>query len=65
MSDVLDSATVEISQRLQREHALVADVSHQLRSRLTAVRLRLDELSGHPDPDVVHEAEEAMAQGTG
>jgi signal transduction histidine kinase len=62
VSDVLDSATVEISQRLQREHALVADVSHQLRSRLTAVRLRLDELSGHPDPDVVHEAEEAMAQ---
>ncbi|RVW05225.1 sensor histidine kinase [Rhodococcus xishaensis] len=62
VSDVLDSATVEISGRLQREHALVGDVSHQLRSRLTAVHLRLDELSGHPDPSVVHEAEEAMAQ---
>ncbi|QBJ95368.1 HAMP domain-containing histidine kinase [Rhodococcus sp. ABRD24] len=62
VSDVLDSATVEIAGRLQREHALVADVSHQLRSRLTAVRLRLDELSGHADPAVVHEAEEAMAQ---
>ncbi|MGV9413331.1 sensor histidine kinase [Nocardia sp. NPDC003693] len=62
VSDVLDSATVEIAGRLQREHALVADVSHQLRSRLTAVRLRLDELSTHPDSDVVHEAEEAMAQ---
>ncbi len=62
VSDVLDSATVEIAGRLQREHALVADVSHQLRSRLTAVRLRLDELSAHPDPEVVHEAEEAMAQ---
>lgn len=62
VSDVLDSATVEIAGRLQREHALVADVSHQLRSRLTAVRLRLDELSTHHDPDVVHEAEEAMAQ---
>ncbi|WP_227998740.1 sensor histidine kinase [Nocardia australiensis] len=62
VSDVLDSATVEISGRLQREHALVADVSHQLRSRLTAVRLRLDELSTHSDPAVVHEAEEAMAQ---
>ncbi|WP_282780763.1 HAMP domain-containing sensor histidine kinase, partial [Nocardia sp. CC201C] len=60
--DVLDSATVEIAGRLQREHALVADVSHQLRSRLTAVRLRLDELSEYSDPDVVHEAEEAMAQ---
>ncbi|APB01309.1 sensor histidine kinase [Nocardia seriolae] len=62
VSDVLDSATVEIVGRLQREHALVADVSHQLRSRLTAVRLRLDELSAHTDPAVVHEAEEAMAQ---
>lgn len=62
VSDVLDSATVEIAGRLQREHALVADVSHQLRSRLTAVRLRLDELSAHTDPEVVHEAEEAMAQ---
>jgi len=62
VSEVLDSATVEISGRLQREHSLVADVSHQLRSRLTAVRLRLDELSVHPDPDVVQEADEAMAQ---
>ncbi|MGA9869655.1 MAG: HAMP domain-containing sensor histidine kinase [Rhodococcus sp. (in: high G+C Gram-positive bacteria)] len=62
VSEVLDSATVEIAGRLQREHALVADVSHQLRSRLTAVRLRLDELSTYPDPDVVAEAEEAMAQ---
>ena len=62
VSDVLDSATVEIAGRLQREHVLVADVSHQLRSRLTAVRLRLDELSAHSDPAVVDEAEEAMAQ---
>ncbi|WP_137724663.1 sensor histidine kinase [Prescottella subtropica] len=62
VSDVLDAATVEISRRLQREHALVGDVSHQLRSRLTAIRLRLDELSVHDDPAVVHEAEEAMAQ---
>ena len=62
VSDVLDSATVEIAGRLQRERTLVADVSHQLRSRLTAVRLRLDELSGYPDPAVVDEAEAAMAQ---
>jgi signal transduction histidine kinase len=62
VSDVLDAAAIEIAGRLQREHALVADVSHQLRSRLTAVRLRLDELSEHADPAVVHEAEEAMAQ---
>ncbi|GGC66127.1 two-component sensor histidine kinase [Hoyosella rhizosphaerae] len=62
VSDVLDSASVEISERLQRERSLVGDVSHQLRSRLTAVRLRLDELAFHPDPEVVTEANEAMAQ---
>ncbi|WP_084436371.1 sensor histidine kinase [Aldersonia kunmingensis] len=62
VSDVLDAATVEIASRLQREHLLAADVSHQLRSRLTAVRLRLDELVEHPDPDVVEEAQAAMAQ---
>lgn len=62
VSDVLDAATVEISGRLKREHALVADVSHQLRSRLTAIRLRLDELSTHADPAVVAESDEAMAQ---
>lgn len=62
VSDVLDAASIEIVGRLQREHALVGDVSHQLRSRLTAVRLRLDELSCHSDPEVVTEAEEAMAQ---
>ncbi|CAM3807703.1 sensor histidine kinase [Smaragdicoccus niigatensis] len=62
VSDVLDAATVEIAHQLQRERSLVADVSHQLRSRLTAVRLRLDELASHPDPEVVTEAEEAMSQ---
>ncbi|NUS43543.1 MAG: HAMP domain-containing histidine kinase [Mycobacteriaceae bacterium] len=62
VSEVLDAAAVEMAGRLKREHALVADVSHQLRSRLTAIRLRLDELSVHPDPDVVAESEEAMAQ---
>ncbi|MEV0946016.1 HAMP domain-containing sensor histidine kinase [Rhodococcus sp. NPDC049939] len=62
VSDVLDAATVEMAGRLQRERALVGDVSHQLRSRLTAVRLRLDELSAHPDPAVTAEAGEAMQQ---
>ena len=62
VSDVLDAATIEIAQQLQRERSLVSDVSHQLRSRLTAVRLRLDELASHADPEVVTEAEEAMSQ---
>ncbi len=60
--DVLDSATVEIADRLQRERQIVGDVSHQLRSRLTAVHIRLDELTLHPDPDVVAEARAALDQ---
>jgi signal transduction histidine kinase len=62
VSDVLDSSAVELAALLQRERELVGDVSHQLRSRLTAVRLRLDELAEHPDPAVVEEAGAAMSQ---
>lgn len=62
VSDVLDSSAVELAALVQRERELVGDVSHQLRSRLTAVRLRLDELADHPDPAVVEEAGAAMAQ---
>lgn len=60
--DVLDAATVEIADRLQRERQIVGEVSHQLRSRLTAVHIRLDELTLHPDPEVVAEAQAALDQ---
>lgn len=62
VSDVLDSSALELAALVQRERELVGDVSHQLRSRLTAVRLRLDELAYHADPAVVEEAAAAMAQ---
>lgn len=62
VSDVLDSSAVELAALVQRERELVGDVSHQLRSRLTAVRLRLDELAEHADPAVTEEAGAAMAQ---
>ncbi|MEO6881564.1 MAG: HAMP domain-containing sensor histidine kinase [Mycobacteriaceae bacterium] len=62
VSDVLDSSAEDLAALLQRERELVGDLSHQLRSRLTAVRLRLDELSEHDDPAVVEEAEAAMDQ---
>ncbi|MBS4103842.1 sensor histidine kinase [Tsukamurella paurometabola] len=60
--DVLDTATVEIADRLQRERQIVGDVSHQLRSRLTAIHIRLDELTLHADPEVVSEAQAALDQ---
>lgn len=62
ISEALNRAAEEVVDRLQREHALVADVSHQLRSRLTAIRLRLDELGDHSDPAVVSEANAAISQ---
>ncbi|MDL9937090.1 HAMP domain-containing sensor histidine kinase [Gordonia sp. ABSL1-1] len=62
VSSALGDANAEIALRLEREGQIVGDVSHQLRSRLTAIQLRLDELSLHDDPRVVVEAEAALAQ---
>ncbi|MFW0784280.1 HAMP domain-containing sensor histidine kinase [Gordonia sp. CPCC 206044] len=62
VSRALGDANAEIALRLEREGEIVGDVSHQLRSRLTAIQLRLDELSMHDDPAVVAEAEAALEQ---
>jgi signal transduction histidine kinase len=62
VSDVLDTSAAALAELVQRERDLVGDVSHQMRSRLTALRLRLDELSTHPDPDVRREADAALEQ---
>jgi len=62
VADVLDASALALSQLVQRERDLVGDVSHQLRSRLTALQLRLDELATHPDPDTAAEAEAALEQ---
>lgn len=62
VSTALGDANAEIALRLEREGEIVGDVSHQLRSRLTAIQLRLDELSIHGDPAVVDEAEAALEQ---
>ncbi|MCF8607236.1 HAMP domain-containing histidine kinase [Gordonia sp. HY442] len=62
VAEALSEANREIALRLEREGEIVGDVSHQLRSRLTAVHLRLDELTLHSDPDVVTEAEAGLEQ---
>lgn len=62
VSRALGDANSEIALRLEREGEIVGDVSHQLRSRLTAIQLRLDELSLHHDPAVVAESEAALEQ---
>jgi signal transduction histidine kinase len=62
VSDVLDTSATALAELVQRERALVGDVSHQLRSRLTALQLRLDELSTHPDESARTEALAALEQ---
>ncbi len=62
VSDVLDTSAAALAALVQRERVLVGDVSHQLRSRITALQLRLDELATHPDPDVREEALAALDQ---
>ncbi|MEU3275215.1 ATP-binding protein [Saccharomonospora sp. NPDC006951] len=62
VADALDASASALAQLVQRERQLVGDVSHQLRSRLTALQLRLEALTTHPDTDVVEEAQAAQEQ---
>ncbi|MFN2495042.1 MAG: sensor histidine kinase [Pseudonocardiaceae bacterium] len=62
VANVLDTSAAALAELVQRERDLVGDVSHQLRSRLTALQLRLDELAAHPDPATAAEAEAALEQ---
>ncbi|MFD8499296.1 ATP-binding protein [Amycolatopsis sp. NPDC059657] len=62
VAEALDTSGTALAQIVQRERQLVGDVSHQLRSRLTALQLRLEPLTVHPDPDVVVESRAAQEQ---
>jgi len=62
VADVLDSSAQDIAALIGRERDLAGDISHQLRTRLTGLRLRLEELADHPDPQVAEEVREALDQ---
>ncbi|MQA08635.1 MAG: HAMP domain-containing protein [Pseudonocardiaceae bacterium] len=62
VAEALDDSGIALAQLVQRERQLVGDVSHQLRSRLTALQLRLEALTEHPDADAAEEAQAAQAQ---
>jgi len=62
IAEALDASAEALSALIRRERQFVGDVSHQLRSRLTALQLRLDALTAHSDSDVVEDARAAQEQ---
>lgn len=63
VADVLDRSAERIARMLTAERRLAADASHQLRTPLTALSMRLEEITLTDDPDTVkEEATIALAQ---
>lgn len=62
IADALDRSTARIARLVRAEREFSANASHQLRSVVTGLVLRLDELASSPDPAVRAEAEAALEQ---
>ncbi|GGX38146.1 ATP-binding protein [Streptomyces fructofermentans] len=62
VADVLDGSAERIARMLTAERRLAADASHQLRTPLTALSMRLEEITLTDDPETVKE-EAAIALG--
>lgn len=62
VSEVLDTSGRAIADLLRRERDLASDISHQFRSRLTALRMRLEEIALTADGSVRAEALAALEQ---
>ncbi|GAA2841722.1 ATP-binding protein [Crossiella cryophila] len=62
LAEALDTSASALAQLLQRERELIGDVSHQLRSRLTAMQLRLESLAMHAEEATAEDANAALEQ---
>ncbi|HEX5402399.1 MAG TPA: ATP-binding protein [Pseudonocardiaceae bacterium] len=62
VADALDTSASALALLVQRERELVGDVSHQLRSRLTALQLRLETLAVASNQETAEDASAALDQ---
>jgi signal transduction histidine kinase len=62
IADALDSSAQRIDRLLRAERSFSTNASHQLRSALTGLELRLEELASSSDPAVQAEAKAALEQ---
>lgn len=62
ISVALRSSGARVDRQLSAERHFTADATHQLRTGLTGIAMRLELLARHPDPDVVAEATAGLQQ---
>ena len=62
VQEALTDGQIRVTEALRREREFSANVSHQLRSPLTGLRMRLEELASDTEPGVASEAGAALAQ---
>jgi signal transduction histidine kinase len=62
VAEALDRSAARIDELVEAERDFTTNASHQLRTPLTALALRLEELASANDPDVRREAEAALRQ---
>jgi signal transduction histidine kinase len=60
----LDRSATRVEELLRAERSFSQHASHQLRTALTGLQLRIEELASHESPEVREEAEAALEQST-